>query len=536
MEYRKYQEDLNTNIHQAWKQYRNVLAVMPTGAGKTVSFTRILKEYTGDSIAIAHRQELVAQMSLTLAKRGVKHNIIAPNNVVRTICKIHADELRDCFYSPNARTYVAGVNTLVRRKESLQQLCNQISLWVIDEAAHVLRENTWGKAVTMFPRAKGLGVTATPMRLDGKGLGSHHDGVFDTMVEGPTMSNLMDEGFLTGYKIFAPTTEMNLDKIKITASGEFNKKELAEEVRQSRIVGDVVQHYQRIAPGKLGVTFVPGVETAHDVADQFNYNGVPAVALSAKTPDRERATAIRRFRNREIMQLVNVDLFSEGFDLPAIEVVSMARPTQSYSWFVQAFGRSLRPMPGKDYALIIDHVGNTLRHGLPDAHRLWTLDRRERKKKADDAEKVKICPKCTGVYKAYFKVCPFCGHAPVPVRRDGPEYVEGDLTELDEETLARLRGDIAKADRSDNEVREAMLKSGASSLVAHSVAKNHRETQEAQKHLRQIIRAWADERRAVGQPDAESYREFYHSFGIDVMSAQCLARVATENLIRRIQL
>lgn len=538
MQLRDYQQELNNNINEAWAAgYKNVLAVMPTGAGKTVCFTKVLKDNTrGSSMAIAHRQELVAQMSLTLAKRGVKHNIIAPRNVVSGICRIHTDELGDCFFSPNARVHVAGVNTLVRRKNSIQDITNQVGLWIIDEAAHVLKDNTWGKAVELFPNAFGLGVTATPTRLDGKGLGRHSDGVFDVMVEGPTMRTLIDRGFLTDYRIFAPTSNIDLDRVKITASGEFSHKDLTEEVHRSEIVGDIVSHYRRIAMGKLGVTFVTDVDTAHNVAGQYCADGIPAVALSAKTPDRERITAIRKFRNREILQLVNVDLFSEGFDLPAIEVVSMGRPTQSYSWFVQAFGRGLRTMDGKTHALIIDHVGNTLRHGLPDAPRTWSLDRRERKKKADDSEKVKICPKCTGVYEAYRASCPFCYYKPVPERRDAPEFVEGDLTELDENILARLRGDVQKADRSPAEVRQNMLRAGASTVVAFSVAKNHREAQEAQQILRPMIRAWGEARRAVGQPDTESYREFYHTFGIDVMSAQALPRKATEELIERMKL
>jgi len=532
---RPYQSRLNLDIDEAWAAgYRSVMAVMTTGAGKTVCFTKKIKEHKGKSIAIAHRQELVSQMSLTLAKRGVKHNIIAPSNVIRGICNIHADELGQCFFSPNADVYVAGVNTLVRREDRYKKIFDQISLWIMDEAAHVLKGNTWGKAVSMFPNAKGLGVTATPLRLDGRGLGKHHDGVFDVMINGPTMRELINQGYLTDYRIFAPLTQMNLDAVKITQSGEYSHKELTKEVRGSKIVGDVVRHYLQIAPGKLGITFVTDVQTAHEVAQQYTMSGVPAVALDAKTPDRERIAAIRKFRNRELLQLVNVDLFSEGFDLPAIEVVSMARPTQSYGWYVQAFGRGLRIMDGKTEAIIIDHVGNVMRHGLPDSPRAWSLNRRERKKKEDDAQKVKICRSCTAVYPAHKIACPFCGYEPVPTRRDGPEYVDGDLTELDDNVLAMLRGAISKIDRSSEEVKANMLRSGASKIVAFSVAKNHREAQVAQGRLREMIRAWGENRRAAGHPDRESYKLFYLRYGIDIMSAQALARVEADNLYQKI--
>jgi len=540
MQLRKYQDTINGDINTAWSMgHKNVMAVMPTGSGKTVCFCKILNDHDGHSIAIAHRQELVAQMSLTLAKRGILHNIIAPQNVITNICRIHTDELGGCYFSPRATCHVAGVNTLVRRKNQpdIQKLTKLISLWVIDEAAHLLANNTWGKAAALFPQAKGLGVTATPMRLDGKGLGRHSDGVMDTMVEGPNMRDLINQGFLTDYRIFAPSTkDLNLDKVKITSSGEYSHKQLTKEVRKSQIIGDIVEHYQKIAPGKLGITFVTDVQTADDVAEQFNAAGVPAVALNAKTPDRERITAIRRFPALEIMKLVNVDLFSEGFDLPAIEVVSMARPTQSYGWFVQAFGRGLRPLEGKKHAIIIDHVGNTMRHGLPDAPRQWSLDRKSRKKKADDSEKIKVCPNCTGVFEAYKVQCPYCGFKPVPVRRDAPEHVDGDLTELDEATLARMRGEVKRFDRSDEEVRKGMLQSGASQMVAYSVAKNHRKAQETQGILRPIIRRWGDTRRAAGHGDVENYRLFYLSFGVDVMTAQTLNRVDAEELIKKIML
>jgi len=209
-----------------------------------------------------------------------------------------------------------------------------VTLCVIDEGHHVLKDNKWGTAFQIFPNAKGLLVTATPDRADGKGLGRHADGLVDAMIEGPTMRDLINQGYLTDYRVFAPPSDLDLSQVTTSADGDYNKAKLKAAVRKSHVIGDVVTHYLRIAPNKLGITFATDVETATDIAAQFNAQGVPAAVVSAKTSDADRVAILRRFKNRELLQLVNVDLFGEGFDLPAIEVVSMARPTQSYGFYV----------------------------------------------------------------------------------------------------------------------------------------------------------------------------------------------------------
>lgn len=396
---------------------------------------------------------------------------------------------------------------------------------VVHNCHHVLRDNKWGKAADMFPNARGLGVTATPLRADGKGLGRHVDGLFDDMVEGPSMRDLINMGFLTEYRVFAPKSDLDRASIPVSdATGDFSPVKMRAAVRKSQILGDVVKHYLRIAPNKLGVTFAPDVETATDIAQQFNLAGVPAAVVSAKTPDAERKAILRKFRRRELLQVVNVDLFGEGFDLPAIEVVSMARPTQSYGLFVQQFGRSLRLLDGKQFAIIIDHVGNVEAHGLPDAPRLWSLDRRERRKASapDDAIPVKACPTCTAVYERVYTSCPFCGFQPVPAARSGPEFVDGDLLELDPDTLARMRGEVARVDMDKEEYRLELASKHTPKIGQLAHVKRHAFRQEAQSVLRAAIALWAGYQRALGRPDSESYRRFYFMFGLDVLTAQAL--------------
>jgi superfamily II DNA or RNA helicase len=408
----------------------------------------------------------------------------------------------------------------------------------MDECHHGLKDNKWGKAVAMFPNAKGLGVTACTIRADGKGLGRHADGVFDSLVVGPEMRGLIVDGYLTDYRIFAPPSDLDVSSVKISkTTGDYNPNQLKVQVKKSHIIGDVVTHYKRLAMGKLGITFATDVEIATDIAAQYNAAGVPAAVVSAKTPDRERMEIQRQFQHRELLQMVNVDLFGEGYDVPSLEVVSMARPTESYNLFCQQFGRALRIMEGKSTAIIIDHVGNTLRHGLPDAPVAWTLDRRERRTRANNPDLIptRVCVECMSLYERIHPRCPWCGHLPVPAVRSGPEFVDGDLLELDAAILATMRGEVAAIDRPDSEVRDGLERAGQGGVVAMGAAKQHRLRQEAQTELRNAIALWGGKQRAEGRPDSESYRRFYFRYKIDVLSAQALGRPDAETLCARIK-
>lgn len=535
---RPYQFKLKDQIYTAWETFQNVLAVLATGAGKTVIFSSILAEHPGASCAVAHRQELVGQISMALAWFGIRHRIIGPKPVIRFIIRLQVETFGRDYYDPAARCAVAGVDTLIRREKELAAWLKQVTLWVMDEGHHVLEANKWGKAVAMFPNARGLGVTANTIRADGKGLGRHADGIMDTLVEGINMRELIDLGFLTDYRIFAPPSDLDLEGVSISGkTGDFSGPQLKKRVQRSHIVGDVVEHYLRLAPGKLGVTFANDVETATDITANFNRAGVPAEMVSAKTKDTVRVEISRRLRRGEIKQLVNVDIFGEGYDLPAIEVVSMARATASFNLFCQQFGRGLRPLDGKLDATIIDHVGNTLRHGLPDAPQVWSLDRRSTRVKGNpdpDVIPVRACPLCTGVYEAIYSSCPYCGHVPIPAGRSAPEFVDGDLTELDPETLATMRGEIDRVNKPAGTIERKFRFAGASDIATAGAVKNHRARQLAQEELRNAIAWWAGYQRSMGRSDSESYRRFYFAFGVDVLSAQALGRPEAEALTIRV--
>jgi superfamily II DNA or RNA helicase len=259
---RGYQLTLENEIYAAWNAgARNVIAVLPTGGGKTFVFSRIAAATKAAVCAIAHRAELVTQMSLALGREGVYHRVIGPKELTKRCVQLHVSELQSSYVSRNAHVAVAGVDTLVRM-DSSDPWFSQVQLWIQDEAHHVLADNKWGRACRMFPHARGLGVTATPVRADGKGLGRHADGLADALVLGPSMRDLIRQGYLTDYKVFAPPSDLDLTKVPVTASGDYSPERLRAVRHESKITGDVVKHYLRIAPGKLGVTFDVDVESS----------------------------------------------------------------------------------------------------------------------------------------------------------------------------------------------------------------------------------------------------------------------------------
>lgn len=539
MQLRPYQRDAHAEIYAGWQKHRNQMLVLPTGGGKTVVMSEVIKDWThGKVMAIAHRKELVGQIAMALAQQGVEHSVIGPSTLSRYVVQLQREELGTHFYKTDAKVIVASVDTIKARHKngSLNGVEEQVGLWVIDECHHVVEGNKWGSAVELFPNAYGLGFTATPCRADGQGLGRQSDGVFDTIVEGPTMRELIDDGYLCDYKIYAPLTDMHVEG-PVSKTGDYSSQQLKTASKKSKIVGDVCDSYQRFAPGKQAVVFATDLETAADIANNYESVGIRAQVVSANTPDAVRTEILRKFKRREIAIIVNVDLLGEGFDCPGIEVVLMARPTESYALYSQQFGRALRILDGKDHAIIIDHVGNVVRHGLPDAPRLWTLDARERNPRRinpDDEIPLKYCPACTQPYTRVMVSCPYCGHVPVPAGRGRPEFVDGDLYEMDAELLAQLRAGIQRVDEDPESVRRRMLAAGADRRVAGGAAKNVLLRAEMQDALRASMRWWGGIEQAKGLTEREAQRKFYLRFGVDVLSAQALGRAEALELANKI--
>lgn len=544
---RDFQLDLKAGIYRAWHEgARYVMPVMATGGGKTVVFCDIVKEHDAPAAVLAHRQELVGQSALALNREGVPHGIIAPQAVQKQIIQLEMETHGRSFYLPRAPVRVAGVHTLINHDPKDAWL-KQCQLIVSDEGHHVLSDNLWGRALAMFPSAHGLFPTAHAIRADGKGLGRGADGLVDRIVLGPHGRQLINRGYLCDYRLITPPSDIDVSDVDIGPSGELNQKKLRIAVHRSKtIVGDVVSHYLRFAAGKLGITFAVDIEAAVEIADKYRSAGVPAEIITAKTPLFVRGQLMRQFRAKQILQLVSVDVLGEGVDVPAVEVISMARHTASFQLFAQQWGRALRIMVTdqqnaewgsytdagrlaaiagsvKPKAIIIDHVQNYVRHGLPDVEQHYSLAKRERRSrgKMDDSIPTRPClnEQCTAFLQPYEVVlpgCPVCGVKPTPGRRGTPEQVDGDLFELDPEVLRAMRGEISKVDG------PPIVPPFLAANVVGNIHKMHRMRQEAQVGLRAAWALWDGWQAHLGREQPERYKRFFFKFGTDVATAHAL--------------
>lgn len=554
---RWYQSGLKNDIYTEWQnpEVRNVLAVAPTGTGKTVLMGSIGHDFPA-GVAIAHRQELVAQISMALAREGLVHNLICSDSTRKAIQQIHVQETGRRWVDRNAGWHVAGVDTLVRHP--VEKWMADIPLIMQDEAHHVLRHNKWGKAWKLFPNARGLGVTATPERADGHGLGSDASGVFDALRQTISMRELIDQGYLTDYIYVGDPDALKgmADQVHTSeATGDFNSQKLSEYFKANpSITGDVVASYLAHAPGKLGVTFAVDIDHANGLAAEYRRRGVPSEVLTGKTPELLRRSLLKRFAAREFLQLVSVDILGEGFDLPAIEVVSFARPTQSYSLFVQQWGRVLRLMLDKELlavwedltveqrlwyiansrkpkAIILDHVGNLYRHmGPPDKVRAWSLLGRDKRSGGGGIpEKMCLNNVCLKSYKAHLSKCPWCGETgPEPTERGLPKMVAGEIALYDDEVLRTLRGEAAKIDG------KPVLPYKAPMNVKALVLERHHEKVRGQMNLRKAMDEWARKQTALSQTEIE--RLFFYTFGMDALTAMTLNGKESEELSVKIML
>jgi DNA repair protein RadD len=411
---RPYQLDGIARIRQAFgpDQCRAPLYVLPTGGGKTVIFSHIAHgaQAKGNRVLIlTHRIELVDQISTSLANTGVEHGFIAAGYPVRP-----------------ARTYVANIQTLVRRLGDTPAP----DLIIIDEAHHA-RAATWESVIRHWPQAKLLGVTATPMRPSGEGLGT----IFDKLIVGPSPLELIAGGWLVQPLVFGPET---VDTSGLhTRAGEFVTSESEELVNTPAITGSALEMYRGKTDGLPALAFCVSVQHAHDVAKQFREAGYPAMALDGGTDRDIRRGVVADFRAKKIAMLSSAELFSEGFDCPGVHVGLMLRPTQSEVIYRQQCGRILRPEPGKERAWLFDHVRNWERFGLPhwDRSTPWTLEGEDRQKKKK-ATSVKTCPLCWAAMRSESRKCPECGHAFAPKPRE-VEQREGTLAEITPEEVAR---------------------------------------------------------------------------------------------------
>lgn len=405
MQLRYYQQQAIDNLRNAYRfGCQAPLLCLPTGAGKTVVFSAIARQAVAKGrqvLILVHRRELIQQSSDKLTLAGVKHGVIAAG-----------------FPETEASVQVASVQTLARRLKSIKW---SPCLIIIDECHHATA-GSWDKVLNHWSSALRLGVTATPCRLDGRGLGR----VFDQLILGPTIDDLIYLGFLSRYRVFAPPVVADLSGIR-KRGGDYDLKDVEERLCAPTVTGDAVRQYKLYGKNQQAIAFAVTVFHAKLIAEEFCNASIPAETITGEMPIADRDAVVQRFANGQTKIMVSVNVVSEGFDCPKAACAILLRPTASESLYLQQVGRVLRPSEGKDHAIIIDHVGNVPRHGLPCQHRDWSLADRPKKQSAALIA-VKQCPECFAVFHPQ-RFCPECG---VDLRQDKAPArpVDSDLIEI----------------------------------------------------------------------------------------------------------
>lgn len=397
MQLRDYQIKLIDDIHSAWKRgYKRPCAVMPCGAGKSLVAAEIAKRTAAnkkDVLFLVHRQELCDQINNTFIKYGV--------------------DMDHCA--------VGMVQTISRRLDKM----SPPALIITDENHHCLAAS-YKKIYDHFSNVYCVGFTATPIRLNGGGLGE----VNDILISGLSVRELIARDCLSDFDYYAPPVA-DLSGLK-TRAGEYSAEDIEKALNKPKIYGSVISYYRQLADGRQAICYCAGIESSKAAARMFELEGIPAAHIDGDTPKNKRAEIINKFRDGKLKILCNVDLISEGFDVPDCSAVILLRPTKSLTLYIQQSMRCMRYKPGKR-AVIIDHVGNVHRFGLPDQEFEWSLEPRpERKKEKSDEElKIRQCPQCFFTH-AFAGICPNCGYTYPPKERTVAEVKAARLEKIRE--------------------------------------------------------------------------------------------------------
>lgn len=405
---------------------RRPVLVAPTGAGKTVMGASLVRELNVPTLWIAHRKELVEQGARQLEALGLATSIIMAS-------------YRGSYLggSGNGRggsgghlwaaspVHVASIQTLVRR-----EMPKPVELIVIDECHHAVA-GSYAEVFEEYPGVPVLGLTATPFRLDGKGLGD----IFGEIVVAATTRQLCEQGTLHKPKVYSQSRP-DLSKVRITA-GEYNLRQLDNAINTPQLVGDIVSTWRRLAPAQRTVVFATSIQHSQAVVAAFQAAGVAAEHLDGSTPTVERDAILRRLRHGETTVVSNCMVLTEGWDLPALQCAIIARPTASLCLHLQMVGRIMRAADGKDGAVVLDHAGNHHRHGAVTRRIVFTLEGVDAAK--SEPLGLKLCPGCYLMVETDAAACPECGYVFASSLEDAGEsreveVADGELEEFDEDS------------------------------------------------------------------------------------------------------
>ena len=421
IELREYQTQAVEDLRASFRAgNRRLLLQAGTGSGKTIIAAQIIKNAIAKKkyvLFLAHRRELIDQCADKLVRFGVPHGIIMAGRQAHVIQEVQ----------------VASIQTLWARaiKKNRMNL-PPTDLIVLDEC-HRSLSKTYRTLIEAYPEATVLGLTATPCRGDGRGLGE----IYQDMVMCPSIDELTTQGFLVPIRYYAPASP-DLTGVK-TRMGDYVEAELAERMDKKPLVGSIVENWGRLAEGRQTVIFATGVKHSIHIAQEFQAAGVAAAHLDGNTPLDERAQILSDLASGAISVVSNCMVLCEGWDCPPVSCCVLARPTKSIGLYLQMAGRTLRPWENKEDCLLIDHAGCIYEHGFVDEPIPWDLDSRRKIKDAIAGQKKKTkpitCPECKYVFQG-LAACPKCGWAPT---KAGQEYawVKGELVEVQKSTKAK---------------------------------------------------------------------------------------------------
>lgn len=566
---RDYQKNFIKDIHsQFCAGYKAVCGQSPTGSGKTVIFSYIANGAINQGskvVILVHRQELILQTSLALAKFQIPNAIIAPASVIKSSAQIQYRELGRNYIDLNSPCVVASVQTLGRRldeftnyfdfiitdecfvgdtliktkngykkikniksgdfvytfnekecffeykpvekrlKKPLNENLIRINNIICTENHLFFTKNNWKKAKDLTisdfllneyfnfvkiksitnvkknnedsvydltvadnhnyfangflvhnchhavagqwrnvtdrnPNAFLLGLTATPERLDGKGLGIESGGVYEKLVLGPSVKSLIERGYLSQPRVFAPPINFD-DSALHTIAGDYDVKQMSEMLDQPQIIGDCVRHYSKICPNMPAIAFCSTIEHARHTAEQFCNAGFNFKCIDGTMSDFDRRDAIEGLGSGRYDGLTSCNIISEGTDIPVVGCAIFLRKTKSLSLYLQQAGRVLRPYSGKEYSIILDHVRNVENHGFPEDERDWSLEGRRKQKRDEDEIFIRTCPQCYACYKSSLRACPVCGFGAenaIKSQRE-IEFIDAELVEIQKVQKERER-------------------------------------------------------------------------------------------------
>ena len=566
---RDYQKNFIKDIHsQFCAGYKAVCGQSPTGSGKTVIFSYIANGAINQGskvVILVHRQELILQTSLALAKFQIPNAIIAPASVIKSSAQIQYRELGRNYIDLNSPCVVASVQTLGRRldeftnyfdfiitdecfvgdtliktkngykkikniksgdfvytfnekecffeykpvekrlKKPLNENLIRINNIICTENHLFFTKNNWKKAKDLTisdfllneyfnfvkiksitnvkknnedsvydltvadnhnyfangflvhnchhavagqwrnvtdrnPNAFLLGLTATPERLDGKGLGIESGGVYEKLVLGPSVKSLIERGYLSQPRVFAPPINFD-DSALRTIAGDYDVKQMSEMLDQPQIIGDCVRHYSKICPNMPAIAFCSTIEHARHTAEQFCNSGFNFKCIDGTMSDFDRRDAIEGLGSGRYDGLTSCNIISEGTDIPVVGCAIFLRKTKSLSLYLQQAGRVLRPYSGKEYSIILDHVRNVENHSFPEDERDWSLEGRRKQKRDEDEIFIRTCPQCYACYKSSLRACPVCGFGAenaIKSQRE-IEFIDAELVEIQKVQKERER-------------------------------------------------------------------------------------------------